>query len=342
VARSGCIYGPSGSRKTTAAKHLAHYIASKTGKATLLLSADGGGWSPCQPEIDAGMIVPYRIDTATFPMPLMNAFSKGYWPKDLQETAPSKINMVPIDWNRIGAMVLEGWTSVSSVVMRYLPDAGISVGGEDRNKLGGFSQPIIVNGAAQTMHFRSNTRGDFGFVQGQLYGLVMNFNSLPCEYVLYTALESKTEDDDRSTTYGPAISGKKATSQAPAWVGDLLHAQDYTVERVVDDIDPKDGKPKKNTLLETEVRFYFVKHPDPATGIPFPAKPRVTPERIADLLKKWPGGYFVPSPEHGFDTYLQVCDDLAAEQGQSEPLRKWREAQDIKLGRKPQVVGGAK
>jgi hypothetical protein len=68
----------------------------------------------------------------------------------------------------------------------------------------------------------------------------------------------------------------------------------------------------------------------------------VTPERIADLLKKWPGGYFVPSPEHGFDTYLDVCDQLAAEQGQSEPLRKWREAQDLKLGRKPQVVGGAK
>src|SRR5512146_1321905 len=151
MARSGCIYGPSGSRKTTAVKHLSHYIAGKTGKATLLLSADGGGWSPCEPEIQAGMIIPYRIDTATFPMPLMSAFSKGYWPKDLQETEPRNINMIPIDWSRIGGVAVEGWTSISSVVMRYLPDAGISVGGEDRHKLGGFSQPIIVHGASQQM-----------------------------------------------------------------------------------------------------------------------------------------------------------------------------------------------
>jgi hypothetical protein len=339
MARSGCIYGPSGSRKTTAVKHLAHYIARKSGKSTLLLSADGGGWSPCEPEIQAGMIIPYRIDTATLPMPLMSAFSKGYWPKDLTKTDPREINMVPVEWDKIGALAVEGWTSISSVIMRYLPDQGINVGGEDRNKLGGFSQNIVMNGQAVAQHFRSNTRGDFGFVQNQLYGLVMNFNSLPCEYVLYTALESKTEDDDRSTIYGPSISGKKATNLAPSWVGDLLHAQDFTVERAVEGVDPKTGKARMETLLETEVRFYYVKHPDPATGIPFPAKPRVTPERIAELMKKWPGGYFIPSPEHGFDLYLEECDRLAAEQGQSEPLRKWREQQDAKLGRKPAIVG---
>lgn len=342
MARSGTIYGPSGSRKTTAVKHLSHYIANKTGKATLLLSADGGGWSPCDPEIKAGMIVPYRIDTATFPMPLMAALSKGYWPQDLSETEPRKINMVPIDWQRIGAVAVEGWTSISSVIMRYLPDAGISVGGEDRNKLGGFTQPIIVSGQAQQYHFRSNTRGDYGFVQNQLYGLVMNWNSLPCEYVLYTALESKTEDDDRSTTYGPAISGKKATNQAPSWVGDLIHAQDYTIETQIDDVDPKTKQPRKSTILETEVRFYYKKHPDPATGIPFPAKPRVTPEKIAELTKLWPQGYFVPTPEHGFDLYLEACDKLAAEQLESDPLKKWRAEQDAKLGRKPQGQAVAK
>lgn len=340
MARSGCLYGNSGNRKTSQVKGLAHYIAKKIGKATFLVSADGGGWSPCQPEIDAGMIIPYRIDTATFPMPLMAALSKGYWPKDLQETQPAKINMVPVDWERIGAVAVEGWTSISSVVMRYLPDAGISVGGEDRNKLGGFTQPIIVNGQPQQMHFRSNTRGDFGFVQNQLYGLVMNWNSLPCDYVLYTALESKTEDDDRSTTYGPAIAGKKATNLSASWVGDLIHAHDYNIERPIQGKDPKTGEARTEILLEAEVRFYFKKHPDPATGIPFPAKPRVTPEKIGELEKIFPGGYF--RSEDGLQKYLEVCDQLAAEQSQSDPLRKWREQQDAKLGRKPVVAAATK
>lgn len=336
MARSGCLYGGSGNRKTSQVKRLAHYIAKKYGKATFLVSADGGGWSPCQPEIEAGMIIPYRIDTATFPMPLMAALSRGYWPKDLQETSPGRINMVPVDWNHIGAISVEGWSSISSVIMRYLPDKGINVGGEDRSKLGGFSQPITLNGQVENMHFRSSTRGDFGFVQNHLYGLVMNWNSLPCEYVLYTALESKTEDDDRSTIYGPAIAGKKATNLAPSWVGDLIHAQDYNVERLVDDIDPKTQKPVKNVLLETDVRFFYRKHPDPATGIPFPAKPRVTPEKVGELEKIFPGGYF--TSEHGFDGYLEACDKLAAEQLESDPLKKWRAEQDAKLGRKPQVA----
>jgi hypothetical protein len=335
MARSGCIYGPSGSRKTTAVKHLSHYIAQKTGKATLLLSADGGGWSPCEPEVQAGMIIPYRIDTATFPMPLMNAFSRGYWPKDLQATEAAKINMVPIDWTKIGGIAVEGWTSISQVIMRYLPDKGISVGGEDRSKLGGFTQPLMMDGKLEQMHFRSNTRGDYGFIQAQLYGLVMNFNSLPCEYVMYTALESKTEDDDRSTIYGPSISGKKATNLAPSWVGDLLHAQDYTIKREVDDVDIATGKKTQSTLLETEVRFFYAKHPDPTTGIPFPAKPRVTPEKIAELYKEFPGGYFVPSPTEGFDKYLDVCDRLATEQAQSDTLKGWREKMDEKLRGKP-------
>ena len=51
MARSGCIYSPTGGRKTSQVKDFAHYIARLTGKATLLLSTDGGGWDPCKPEV---------------------------------------------------------------------------------------------------------------------------------------------------------------------------------------------------------------------------------------------------------------------------------------------------
>ena len=333
MARSGIIYGPTGSRKTTQVKWFAHYIADTTGKATLLLSLDGGGWSACEPEVEAGMIRPYRCDVSNVPLPTLRKVSQGYWPSDAAAPA-DRVDLVPIRWEDVGGIAVEGWTSITAVAMRYLPDKGINVGGEEREKLGGFAQAITVGGKLQNEVFRSNTRGDYGFVQNFLYGLVMNFNSLPCRYVLYTALESKTEDDDRSTIYGPAISGKKATAQCGAWVGDMIHAQDYAVERSV--FVPNPSKPSEKMeqkLMDMTVRYYYRKHPDPATGIMFPAKPRVTPERIADLERRFPGGYFEPTTEWGIDKYLAAVDELTASQAQSDKLKAWRERMDQKLGR---------
>lgn len=329
MARSGIVYGGSGRRKTTQIKRLAHYIAETTGKATALLSLDGGGWSPCQPEVDVGMIEPFFCDPSLVPLPTLRKISQGYWPRDTK-VAANQIDLVPMDWERIGGFAVEGWTSITSAVMRYLPDKGINVGGEEREKLGGFTQSVQVDGQVRNEVFRSNTRGDYGFVQNFLYGLVMNFNSLPCRYVLYTALESKTEDDDRTTIYGPAISGKKATAQCGAWVGDMIHAQDYPYTRTVTVPDPaKPGAKIEQTVQDIVVRFHYKSHLDPVTGILFPAKPRVTPERISDLEREFPGGYFEPDTSWGIDRYLRKVDELATQQGDS--LKGWRERQNAKI-----------
>lgn len=329
MARSGCIYGSTGSRKTSQVKWLSHYIADTTGKATLLLSMDGGGWSPCQPEVDAGMIEPFFCDPSFVPLPTLRKISQGYWPKDTR-AASSQIDLVPIDWDRVGAVAVEGWSSIGAAVKRYLADKNLNVGGEDRSKLGGFEQSIQVDGAVVREQFRSTTRGDYGFVQNFVYGLTMNFNSLPCRYVLYTALESKTEDDDRATIYGPAIEGKKATAQCGSWIGDLIHAQDYPISRVVQVPDPTNPAKKiDTTVLDIAVRFYYKKHPDPTTQIPFPAKPRVTPERVRELERQFPGGYFESDETGGFDRYLYLVDKL--QQAQGDALQGWRERQDAKI-----------
>lgn len=332
MARSGCVYGPSGSFKTTSVKHLSHYIAEKTGKATLLISTDGGGWSPCDPEIRAGMIVPYRCDTASIPLPILRKLSQGYFPANPEESDVSKLNLVPVDWAKFGGIAVEGLTSLSTMLMRYLADKGIRVGEDIVNP---FKQNVLVDGKVETEQFGANPRAHYGFVQNNLYGLVTNFNSLPCEYVLFTAHESKTEDDDRSTIYGPAVAGKKATALVPSWVGDCIHAQDFPIERVEMVPDPQDAKKKIEVrTISTTCRYYFRKHPDPSTGIMFPAKPRVTPEKIAELEKLYPGGFFVPTPEGGFDGYLRTVDRLGNEQG--DALQGWREKMKEKLGRTAQ------
>ncbi len=330
MARTGIVYGNSGVFKTTAVKHFARYIYERTGKKTLGVSMDGGGWAPMNPEIQAGVIVPYRC-SAVLPLPILRKISQGYFPENPDEHDLSKLNLRRIDWSQFGGVFVEGLTSISQAVMRYLADSNVKTGEEATSP---FSLRVLVDGQAVTETFAGNSRGHYGFVQNFLYSIVSNFSALPCEYVLFTALESRTEEDDRSTIYGPQVAGKKATNLVPSWVGDCLHSEGYPVERVIEVADPKDSTKKiSQTLVETLVRTYFVKHPDPSTGIMFPAKPRVTPEKVASLMARWPGGYFEPTPQHGLDTYLHEIDRLDSSQG--DEVAEWRKAIDKKFGRGP-------
>lgn len=353
MARSLAIYGATGSRKTTQVKWFAHYIAKVTGKSTLLLSLADGGWEPmCTPEVSAGMIIPYKCDAAITPLLLLRKISQGYWPmhpkmmnEALQECAASgqpsaEASLIPIDYSQVGGIAVEGWSAISSVIMRFLPDKGISVGGEDRLKGGNmsFPQTVVVDGQFVTEQLGSNTRGDYGFVQNTLKGLVSNWNSLPVHTVMYTALEGKTTEDGdktRATVYGPEIAGKKATAHCGEWVGDLIHAQDFSIPHKTMVPDPVTHEPVEHTVLIDTVRFYYRKHPDPDTGIIFPAKPRCAPEKVLELEKRWPGGFFEPEfgAEWGVNRYLETIDELAGDAAKVDSLKDWRVRMDEKLGR---------
>jgi len=333
MARSGILYGSSGNRKTTAVKHFARYIYEVTGKRTKLLSMDGGGWDPCTPEVSAGIIEPYRC-TMEIPLPMLRRISQGFWPEDPTQSLAEKLNLIRVDWNEFGGVAVEGMTSISQALMRYLADKAMIVGGE-KVSIGKFAQNITVDGRIVQEEFAGSSLGHYGFVQNQLYSLTMNFNALPCHYVLFTALESRTEEDDRSTVFGPQIAGKKATALVPSWVGDCIHMQDYSVAKTLKAPDPTTKELVDTEVVDTIVRGYFMKHPDPSTGIMFPAKPRITPEQIAGLMKEYPGGYFEPTVDHGFDKYLHKVDEL--QRGQADSVRAWREAVDAKHGRGQKV-----
>jgi hypothetical protein len=326
VARSGVIFGKTGSYKTTAVKQFARYIYEVTGKSTLLVSMDGGGWDPCVPEVGAGIIRPYRA-SQQLPFPVLRLICRGYFPEEPEEIEASKINMLPVDWTKFGGLAVEGFTSISNACMKYLSDHAMLVGGE-RAIPGIFSQRINVAGAVSEEKFGSSTQGHYGWTQNFIYSLVNSAVSLPYLYVLFTALESRTEEDDRSTTYGPAIAGKKATRDCPSWVGDCLHYEDYGIEKSITVKDEASGEGRESKRVETLVHAYFVKHPDPVTGVMFPAKPRVTPEQIPALMKQFPGGYYIPTIEHGFDTYLHTIDRLNV--GQTDTAKAWRDQIDAK------------
>jgi hypothetical protein len=332
MARSGILYGSTGTFKTTAIAHLARWIARKTGKSTLLLSSDGGGWEPCREEVLAGMIIPYHIEPGTIPLPQIRLCSKGYWPENPDEGDISKVNFVPVDWTKIGGIAVEGITSIGTMLMRHLADKNIRTGEEGTSR---FTQPIRVNGDIQQESFAGSSKGHYGFTQNQLYSLVTNFQSLPVEYVLFTGHEKKFKEDGTTMMqYGISVPGQALTPLVPTWFGDCIHAQDYRVPvklKVPSMTNP--GEMVEEDTVEIRARYYFVKHPDPDTGLIFEAKPRVTHSKVDELKRVFPGGFFVPTTKHGFDLYLDAVDKLAGDAAASDELKGWRDKMDSKLGR---------
>jgi hypothetical protein len=336
MARSGVIYGPSGTYKTTAIAHFSRWIAETTGKSTLLLSADGGGWAPCDEEIQAKMILPYHVDSQTIPLPIIRKVSQGYWPDNPEEADISKVVFRRVNWDKVGGMAIEGITSIGTMLMRHYADKNIKSGEEATSR---FRQPIRVwddeKGTSEVVDewFGQSSKGHYGGVQNQLYSMVMNFNSLPVAYTLYTGHEQKYAEDG-DLVCGIKAPGKAITPLIPTWVGDCIHAQDYREKRKITLVPAKDGKEAvEEETVRIICRYYFVKHVDSATGAVFEAKPRVTHSKVLELEKLFPGGFFVPTPEHGFDLYLAAVDKLAQDAAASDALRDWRRRADERLGR---------
>jgi hypothetical protein len=338
MARSGVIYGATGTFKTTAAAHFARWIAETTGKATLLFSSDGGGWEAAQEEILAGMILPYRCDAATIPLPVIRKVSQGYWPANPLEPDISLVNFRPVNWEHIGGIVVEGLTSLGTMLMRHCADKNLKTGQEGTST---FVQQIRVNDDIMHEQFAQNSKGHYGFVQNQLYSLITNFQALPVSYVLFTAHEKRYAEDGELQC-GVSVPGKAITPLIPAWVGDCIHAQDIKVEQTVrvPDASKPDGFASETTV-RIKCRYYFTKHVDPQSGAIFDAKPRVTHSKARALEAAFPGGFFVPTEESGFDAYLRVVDKLAQDAAQSDALKNWRKKQDERLGRGAQRLVAA-
>jgi hypothetical protein len=152
---------------------------------------------------------------------------------------------------------------------------------------------------------------------------------------LHTALDSLTADEG-AIVGGPDIAGKKATAVCGSWVGDLIHAQDFLVPRTERVPDAETGELKDAVTYDTRARYYFRRHPDPRSGVVYGAGSRCPPERIAELDKKFPGGFFEPTAGErpaggGIDRYLHAIDELTADAAKGTSLVGWRERTDARL-----------
>ena len=311
------LYGPTGTHKTMEIGSFAKHIYSKTGKVTRLISLDGGGWGPIQDLINAGIIEAWRLVEEENPKVALIKASRGAWPdKIINGLRASSTIREPLPTQRsvflknVGAFAVEGWASISQVVMGDAVRKGQKI---SQDVVGKFEE-VTEYGTEQ---FGAPSPSHYGFVQRYILDMIRNFSALPVERILYTSLEGKGEDKlTKALQYGPMVAGQAITAVIPTYVGDCLHFEDYTSDVGVS----KENERQK--LVESRVRIWFTQHPDPQTGVMWPAKPRIVGSKYQEFRSRMgKDGYFEWKPG-ALGEYLTVQDEMLA--SSTNEAREWK------------------
>lgn len=318
------IYGPTGTRKTTQVGEFAKHIYAKTGKITRLISMDGGGWGPIQDLINAGIIEAWRMVEEANPKVALIKASKGAWPKKLVNgLRGDSLVSEPTSLQRkdflkdVGAFAIESWASISRAIIRDTVTKGTKI---SEDVVGRFTEETDMGSET----FGAPGKSHYGFTQNILLDIIRNFSALPVERVLYTSIEAKGEDKILGKLeYGPMAAGSAITAIIPTYVGDCLHFEDFLEEKGIDPNNPK------QKLVEPGVRVWFTNHPDPQTGVVWPAKPRIVGSKFHEFRERMgENGYFILSKDRNLGSYLALQDELLS--SSSEAARSWKAEIDAK------------
>jgi len=305
-AKADLYYGASGTLKTSNIGKAALWAYKRFGKPTRLVSADGGGWQPIESLVESGIVIPWMLRDRANLIECVDKACKGYWPADPEnphsqllspfiiqysgtcpkcgdEMVSSKPQQqVPCtkcktittftmkrgvnpsnDLSKVAMIAYEGLTSFGDAMMSHLQATKASLS----------QDPSYVWKDGETEYAGGNMTY-YGFIQQRICEFVASTNSLPVEKIIWTALESKGEDEvTKSPIMGPAIVGKKSTGKAGAWFGNMLHFEAVMTGGTAE-ADPKVKSEAALVPITTEFRMYLRPHAEALTRIMFPAKTR--------------------------------------------------------------------
>jgi hypothetical protein len=304
------IYGDSGTGKTSQILHAAKYVYERYGKYTRLISADGGGWQPCQPLIDVGIIDAFDISNRVLALADLRRLSEGYWRRkssdghEVFESIP-ECRTTEREWAKIGLYALEGIASIARLMLGHIANNPEKVA---------FRRPYDFQQDGYT--FGGLDEGHYGLVQSEIYRLmVQGFGTLPVPLIIWTSIVGRGKIKRTSeTVYGPQAAGDAITAEIPAWVGDCIH-----LERILE----KDAE---------KIVAWFMNHTDPGSDVNYLAKSRLTPDVVPGLFQKFPDGFLPIGFKRGIDRYLETVEDLQAKAG--ENWKNWKSDIDAKRSQK--------
>jgi hypothetical protein len=273
--KSDLIYGASGVRKTSNIGLIAMYVWHKYHKKTRMITLDGGGYDPLLSLVEEGIIQPWvLIARPKLTTNVIDLAMQGYWPRDIDDPASPLVSPTLATWEEIGFYAIEGLTSMGDSFIRILKRDKASLSQDPSYTYS--EEAIEVDGKKRVISYSGGNMTYFGFAQDQLYDFVMKTHVLPCEKVLWTALEGKGEEEGtRAPVYGPAIVGRKSTGKATQWFGNSVHIEQLVTEE-------EDTKHKGQLNIVERPVMYTRTHAG-KDKIPFPCKTRA-PFQLAEKM----------------------------------------------------------
>jgi len=287
------LYGESGTSKTSQIYHIAKYIYNKYGKRTRLIAADGGGYQPILEGglIELGFVEVFDVTQISRPYLDLRRLGDGFWPRDGRFDGTDFCRTKPDEWKEIGVIAIEGITSIARILLNYASNYKDPAG----NRM--FKVPFTIS--EEEYETSGTDRGHYGVVQNILHELIVQqFNRLPVDYVIYTALVGRGESRvNRETIYGPKATGEALTAELPTWVGDCLHLSREVYQN------------QAGQKVET-IACWYRNHPDPETNIPYLAKTRMVPEVYPEFCSMFPQGFVPLGVSQGIITYFSAVESL--------------------------------
>jgi hypothetical protein len=198
------LFGHTGAGKTALIGEYAEYLYATKKQTSRIYTADRGGWETIKPYVQLGIIkvVPMFGD----PLIWINHAVRGdLWNAQKQAWEPG------IDPN-VGMYAFEGMTSFADEMMKWMRNAasnGINIGGQ-----GSFS--FTAKEGSESLKVGSNNMAHYQVAQSQVYEVSTLSQHLPGT-ILWTAGDSRGEDDVAGGVVGPQVAGKAKTGEVPRW-----------------------------------------------------------------------------------------------------------------------------
>ena len=268
MAKTMCLYGSSGSCKTSALATFVTGMYRATGKKARLYNVDGGVAS-IQHLIDAGLCSHWELGNHPHPFEAVVDASRGYWPLDVKDprspleppTLTRWIAECAVDQTRAYDSDKPATTTVSCPKCRAIIPVRERQCYNPRNKLDdigvilyegltGFSERLLdsmtdklaigdgkIGGdiAVKFKDGRENigglTQSAYGVAQRRAKTAVEASRLLPVPWVIWTAHKDRgTDDMKRVPVFGPKLAGHAATDDAPRWFSLTFSATNWPMQ----------------------------------------------------------------------------------------------------------------
>jgi hypothetical protein len=285
--KADCVFGMSGSTKTTQVGRMAEYVYDKYGQRTRLVTADPGGFQAIEHLVEVGIVEPYQLNTSQkYPLEELVRLAQGWWPDGTGKLVRGSLE-------GIGAYAFEGMTTFSTLLMTNL------VKREDIHIPETPKESFVKDGE---LRWGFSGRAHYGFIQQRIYEIVSTSNHLPVHKILWTSHVTDAKDNQQQKIYGHYIIGEAMTASCGAWFGAMLHL--FSTPQEVEVADPVNAG-KKIKVVRRVPMMYLREHVDPNDPyrIPYMCKTRGP----YTLYKEWPD-YMEPDL-YAFYTKL---DELSA------------------------------